>query len=210
VTDPRPRPQYGEYASPDEQARAMGFSDAASLSLSKQPVAPDAAAPETTTDSTTTDPAGTTPVASPYSPPGVGARSPGASAPGPLINGRPRRLWDAVLTIVLLGLGVISVTTSIPQYADFANTLSGVVSDAGYGDYTNTSLASNIGIAINVTQIVLFLATAAVSVMMVRRNRLAFYIPLIGAVLFFIVLAVLLVIALTGDPSVMSNVTNVS
>jgi len=235
VTDPRPRPQYGEYATPEEQAKAMG--------VVETPTDADAA-PQAPADATAVDTDGEPPVmVGPATGPAYGEVIPGYVAPpapeaapaevapaakpaargmfgfGPtavepaapgtpaLTPAKPRRLWNTILTAVFLGFGLVSVTSSIPQYADFAATMQLVVTQMGYDGYGNTELANAIGIGINVTQIVLFVLTAGISMWVLRRGHISFYIPIAGAVLFIIVFIVLLVIALTGDPTLMQQIS---
>jgi hypothetical protein len=62
---------------------------------------------------------------------------------------------------------------------------------------------------LNVAQIVLYVAGAAVALLMVRRNRLAFIYPLIAGVLFVIVAIALLSVVLAADPSLIDALTNV-
>lgn len=128
-------------------------------------------------------------------------------APAPTASKRPRRLWDSVLTAILLGMGIVSVTSSIPQYANFPATLNDVLAQMEYGEYSATALATSIGIGLNVTQIVLYVASAVVALLMIRKNRLGFFYPLIAAVLFAVVMIVLLIVAFTGDPALMASLT---
>jgi hypothetical protein len=209
VTDSRPRPQYGEYATPEEQARAMGVpapADPAADGLSLQK---DGAGASSTPGSATS-----TTKSSSSTHAGAGASAPAASnstaAPvrGAAKTTRPRRIWDSVLTAILLGIGIVSVTSSIPQYASFPETLNLALSQLGYSDYSNVALATSIGIAINVTQIVLYVAGAAIALLMVRRNRLAFIYPLIAGVLFVIVMIVLLVVVFASDPALIESITS--
>ena len=94
MTDSRPRPQYGEYATPEEQAKAIG---------SPAPTAPDRTAPDSSAPEST----------APASPPV--AMSVSASFPAPETRGaedavadpvrRLRRSRDIVFTVTLLGIG---------------------------------------------------------------------------------------------------------
>jgi hypothetical protein len=137
VTDPRPRPQYGEYATPEEQAKAMGIpapADPAAdgVSLRKDGAGTSegsAASGNATSTSASTSATSTSPSSRSTSMPpaqyGEGSApivtTPAVSAtpvaPAAAAT-RPRRIWDSVLTAVLLGIGIVSVTSSIPQYAD--------------------------------------------------------------------------------------------
>jgi hypothetical protein len=235
MTDPRPRPQYGEYATPEEQAKAMGSGAPAPTDVGD--AVPDAAAPVIPVADVAhklpaygeNAPAGSAPFVPPSAPT---AAAPSASAPAAFTSStaapvvppsnvggsaastasatpttRPRRRWDVVLTAVLLGMGVVSVVSSIPQYADFGATMQSGISQLGYGEYTAVALANTIGIAINVTQIVLYLITAFIAIRVVQRGRIGFYIPLIGAFVSGVVTVVLLIVAITGDPALLSQIS---
>jgi hypothetical protein len=232
MTDPRPRPQYGEYATPEEQAKAMGSAAPAPSDVAD--AAPDAAAPvipvadvahklpaygenapagsapfvppSAPTASASAPAAFTSSTAAPVMPPSTVGGS-AASTASAVPTTRPRRRWDVVLTAVLLGMGVVSVVSSIPQYANFGATMQSGISQLGYGEYTAVALANTIGIAINVTQIVLYLITAFIAIRVVQRGRIGFYIPLIGAFVSGVVTVVLLIVAITGDPALLSQIS---
>jgi hypothetical protein len=178
---------------------AVPVDDAAAGSESK------AVAPVTSSATSTTpvSGAGASAPAVPAAPANPTAPTAKASTPA----ARTRRLWDSVLTAILLGMGIVSVTSSIPQYADFPSTLNLVLAQGGFGEYSAVELASTIGIALNVTQIVLYLASATVALLMIRRGKVGFFYPLIGAGIFIVVMIVLLIVALTGDPELMSSLT---
>ncbi|WP_213813777.1 DUF6264 family protein [Glaciihabitans sp. dw_435] len=189
MTDPRPAPQYGEYATPLEQAKAMG--------LDAVPV------PEVTDA-----PAGVK--RQPESSASLARTAPASLA---VAGTRPRRGWDLGLTVALLTFGAYSVISTYAQYADLTTTLNYAytlmnqmnMSGTKLGAYTSVDLARTIGIALNATQIVVFVVTALVSILLLRRNRIAFYVPLIGAALTVIVTIILMFVALTGDPAYMAT-----
>ena len=114
-----------------------------------------------------------------------------------------------MLTAILLGIGIISVTSSIPQYGNFQSTLDLALAQFGYTGYSQPELAASVGIALNIAQIVLYVAGAAVALLMVRRNRLAFIYPLIAGVLFVILAFVLLGVVFAADPALMDSLTNI-
>jgi hypothetical protein len=116
-------------------------------------------------------------------------------------------LWDVILTSVLLGFGLISVLSSTPQYLNFSATLSDAMSQLGYGEFTASDLTQTIGVTIAISQIVLFVITAAIAFLLLRRNRLAFYVPLAGAVAFWVVVVVLMIVAMASDPTFLDSFT---
>ncbi|MCU1556819.1 MAG: hypothetical protein JWN09_814 [Microbacteriaceae bacterium] len=162
MTDPRPRPQYGEYATPQDQAKAMG-----------------AAIP-------------TRGQVTPQSPPPLAVPS--------RAKGAPRR-WDLVLTLALLAYGPVNVVTGFFQFANLATVLNQVYTSMGIGTFPPSSLATSLGVVINVSNAVLYVITAFVTARLLRSGRLAFYVPIAGAAAAWIVSGVCIGILMFGDPT---------
>lgn len=182
MTEQRPRPQYGEYASPEEQARAIG--------VPLEP-APHASAPHASAPHAATPPAPT--------PPAVPVVMGTDSTP------RARRSRDLVVTVVLLGLGLAWILLSIPGTSDLAGTLDRTYALQGYtGHYGPVALASALGLAINITSLVLWGIACAVSIALLRRHRRAFYVPIIGAVVSGLVIVALTIVAMYNDPGLLA------
>ncbi len=175
----RPRPQYGEYASPEQQAKAMG-------------------------------------VTSPPPPtvPALAARPTGALAPPPPPYGQnlpraatvatPRR-WDLMLSAVLLAYGLYSVVSGMFQFADLGALINRVYQMQGIGQFTTTQLATTLGIVINTSDVVLFVATALITFTLLRRGRVAFYVPLIGGAVAGIIALVCILVLMFGDPAYLNH-----
>ncbi len=117
---------------------------------------------------------------------------------------RGRPAWDRVVTIALLVLGVFNVLTGIPQMLRLAETLDETYAAQGFGDYTAVGLASGIGIAVNVVNVLLLVVAVAVSVRRLRAGRLAFWVPLVAGVISTVVTIVLIGAAMLGDPALAS------
>jgi hypothetical protein len=110
------------------------------------------------------------------------------------------RRWDRILSYGLLVLAAFNVITGIPPMLDLAGTLQRTYTAAGLGAYTSDSLASSIGVAINITQVVLLLAAVVLTLGNLRRGRISFWIPLTAGVVATVVMMVLLAFAIFGDP----------
>ncbi|MEO7123741.1 MAG: DUF6264 family protein [Lacisediminihabitans sp.] len=192
MTDPRPRPQYGEYATPEEQARALG-----------RP------APEAHASHDAVRAQHSSPAALPHHE-AVAVRPQDGAAPEGVgqVHAR-RRSRDAVITVTLLAIGLVWVLLSIPSASDFVDTLDHTYALQGYtGHYGPVALASTIGLAINISSISLWGITCAVSIVVLRRHRRAFYIPIIGAVLAGIVVLSLTLVAMLNDPGLIAYVNS--
>lgn len=163
MTEPTAQPQYGAYATPEQQAKARGT--AASLEV----VQPQLVAP---------------------------------------VEVRPKRQVDRIVSMVLLAIGFVNITTSIPSWLNLPSTLQMVFDQVGIGTYTSTALAESLGILAIVVQAVIWIAALAVTISLMRRNRLSWWVPLAAGALALIAVMVILYIAMAGDPAVMENLTN--
>ena len=175
MTEPRERPQYGEYASVDERIAAGGYAVEPDP-VESRPVVP---------------PAGRT--ADRFPPPAAGARVAG----GPPVA----RPWDLALTTALLVFGAYSVVSSIPELLDYSAGMSQVFDTAGIGAYTSTALADSVGVALLVAHIVIYAAALVLTVLRLRTRKISFFVPLAGAVLYAVVTLVLTGVALFSDPA---------
>lgn len=187
MTDSRPRPQYGEYATPEEQAKALGI-PAHELPVQADPVKAHHAAPVML-------PAGEAPHAQ---------STKNVSRPQTVIGSR-----DSLFTFALLGVGLAWVLWSIPSSVNFADTLNRSYALQGYtGHYGPVALASAIGLIISISSITLWAITCGVSIAVLRRHRRAFYIPLVGAVVTAIVVLALTLIAMLNDPGLLTYLSS--
>jgi hypothetical protein len=114
---------------------------------------------------------------------------------------RPVRRWDRILTSALLALAVLNVLTGIPAMLDLPETLSTYYRTFGMGSYTSVALASGVGIAINVSQVVLLIVTVLLTTASLRAHRISFWIPLTAGVISTILISVLFSVAMSGDPA---------
>jgi len=179
--DPRPRPQYGEYASPEEQ-RARIQQPAPEW---QQPVTPAAAVVAETAEG------------------GIPSPQP---APEPQQQaGAPVRthMVDRVVTIALLVYGLFNVVTSFPSFLDYGAYAETMFAVMGL-DVTLSDPAAGrpFGIAAAVVLAVGWIATALVSLWSLRRGRLTWWIPLVAGIFFTFLTGVLMAIPLMSDPAV--------
>ncbi|MGO4690910.1 DUF6264 family protein [Glaciibacter sp. 2TAF33] len=180
--DRRPRPKYGELApegwnwKPPADPRHNGL----------QPTSP-----------STGQPTGPQPPQPAQHPLQRGIVQPGQfgerGAPG----------WDRPVTVGLLIFGLlgtfftVSVLNALPQAVQMLYTQDGL------GTYEP---AASVGALITggiVVQALVWLATAAISILLVVRRRRAFYVPLIGGVVAFVAIFVFMAIILASDPTLL-------
>ncbi|THG28432.1 DUF6264 family protein [Naasia lichenicola] len=131
--------------------------------------------------------------------PSGGSASPEPDSPA-AAQRQPRR-WDVIVTVFLLAIGLYVTLSSIPQMLDLSGTLDQVYQAAGYGRFTNDSVASVVGIVINVVHVVLLILAFAIALPRLRTGRLAFWAPLSAGVIAGIIGAVLIGVVMAGDPA---------
>lgn len=165
MTEPRPRPQYGEYATPQAQAEAMGLPS----------------------------PAHATPTV-----PMASTRHQEVRAVEPAHR---REQTNLIVTVTLLALGLVNIGMSFSSYSQLGVTIQSVYDRLGYGTYTPGALAASLGVVAIAVSVVVWLATAAVSVLLIRKHRVSWWVPLAGAVLLFVAIAVIMTVAIVSDPS---------
>ncbi len=192
MTDDRPRygerlpaPQYGEFATPQDEERA------AAAAAARTPRAL----------------AGSPAPASPLPP----ASSLPPASPTPLWPARrkPRR-WDLVVTSVLLGYAAVNVLAQLFSGSTLATVMTEFYRAQGIGTYTPTALAQNLGTVLNVVTIVLLIVTVFATWWMMRRGRIAFWVPLVGGAVATIVALVFVAVLLQGDPAFISYMDGLS
>lgn len=174
--DPRPQPRYGELAPPGWEWKPPA--DAAPL---------------------------------PHMRPSHPAQHPEAhhhpdAATPPTTSGR--RLppaWDRPTTIVLLIIGLFGVFFAVQTQSGLPQAIATIYEQQGLGGYTPAASVAGIIVAGQVIQLGLYAVAVGVSVLLLLRRRLAFWVPLtVGLIallaLFGIVLAVLL-----SDPTLVNR-----
>lgn len=185
----RAQPAYGEYATPEQVARARGMS----LEEYERHLAT-LAAPRTT--ETTPDAASAPPATSNE---GV----PKAVAPA---SGRANRF----ATMALLAFGLTAVLLSIPGFLQFDVGLRGAFEAQGLEAYTSVDVARTMGIAIVVGQLLLWVLTLAVTLAALRRGRLSWWIPLVGGAVAVLLVSVLAIAAIVVDPAFSAYMDGIS
>lgn len=173
--EPRPRPQYGEYATPEEQRARIRQPDMTRLLETGQD--PDALA-------------GAVPPDSPSLPSG---RS------GP--TQRRGRFADRVATIALLVYGLVNVVTTIPAILDYDSYVGAVLQVLGIdGAISDPSAGRPWAIAATLVLAIGWMLTAWVSWRRLARDRVTWWIPLVAGVVFTFVSGLLLMVPIVSDP----------
>jgi Family of unknown function (DUF6264) len=176
----RPRPQYGEYATPEEQRARIKQPDLTRLLESGQD--PDALNGAVPADSPSL-------VKKPASVPASGDMS-------------RRRFADRVATIALLVYGLVNVVTSIPSMIDYGSYVSTVLELLGVnGELADPAAGRPWGVAAALVLALGWLLTAYVSWRSLARGRVTWWIPLVAGIVFTFITGVLLMVPIVSDPT---------
>ncbi|MDQ1575465.1 MAG: hypothetical protein QOH55_615 [Microbacteriaceae bacterium] len=178
-SESRPRPQYGEYATPEEQRSRIQVPHEHAHA---EPVP----MPETRESR---------PVAR-------SNETPATDAPR-----TPLRTADRVATVALLAFGLFNVGTTVPGMLNLSLTLNAAFQQAGIGTYTPTPIANEIGIGVVVLYVAGWLMTAILAALSLRKGRITFWIPLVAGVIIGLVTVVCVIVLLLGDPAFTQYIT---
>ncbi|WP_173924491.1 DUF6264 family protein [Agromyces sp. Marseille-P2726] len=176
--DERPRPQYGEYA-------PEGWT--------WEPPQDDRYAPATTPERASVAP-------------------PAAAAS---VTDRPDRAADRIITVLLLVIGIFGAWTAVGTIQAIPDQLPQAIRQAGEllgtpaaaVDYTPGPEVPGILLAGSIAQVVLWLLTAWWSVARLRARKLAFWVPLVGGFVSFVLLYAVMFVVIAMDPELVSSLS---
>lgn len=175
MTDERPRPRYGEYATPEIQVGAGG---------TVVPVPATPSVEKTRGRSSDARVAWSSKV--------------GAGDPPPA---RTRRRWDLYLTSILLAYGLFTVISGLFQYSDLAAVIQQVYTAQGIGRFTSVDGARLGGLVVNIVNLALFAVTAVLTYRRLRARKISFWLPLVGGAVAGIVTAGVFMVLIFSDPA---------
>lgn len=185
------RPQYGEYATPEQQRAAAGL----------PPLIPDAPTPANRN-------AGH-PIADAYgrgTAAGQYAAVPGAAEPASAAARAPRSVTPAgrIITFALLGFGLFNVLTSFSGFLDLSTTLTETLRLMGVdAEVTNFAAVRTGGMIAAMLMLVGYVLTAFLSIRRLKRDRVAWWIPLVGFVVTMGLVSICLSVVIMSDAGLM-------
>ena len=196
--DGRPRPRYGEYATPEEQRARIQHPDASfALDAGQKLEQPAPAVP----------PSPAAPAARVPGPrqAGAGTGMPGAGMPGAAPARHP---VDRIVTIALLAYGAINVVFSTVSFFDLAALATQALRILGStAEFTNDEAARVWGPIAAVVLVIGYIVTLLLSVRRVRSGRLTWWLPLVGAAATYVLVYICLAVPLLGDPAFIQYAT---
>lgn len=185
MSDPnetRPRPQYGEYATPEEQRARIKQPDTTWLLDTGQD--PDAL----------------------HGAPAPAAPSPIAPAKSPSQRGR---FADRVATIALLVYGLVNVVITIPRMVDYEAYVSTLLGLLGVqGQLADPAAGRPWALAAAIVLAVGWLATAYVSWRRLARGKVTWWIPLVAGIVFTVIGGTLVLVPIVMDPALWNAIVD--
>lgn len=177
------RPQYGEFATPEEQRRLAGLPPLDQV-VETPPEMHDRVAL-----------------------PAPAAEVVPAAVPAPA---QPRR-WDRIVTIALLAYGLINVFMTGLSYLDLPTVMNGSMKILGIpGEFTNFAQAKLWGTIAAVLLVIGWVITAVLAVRRLRSGKLTWWIPLVGAAVTTIIVSICITVPMMGDPAFISYIDGLS
>ena len=129
------------------------------------------------------------------------------AVPAPMLGARatdPRPAvpaWDRRVTLGLLVLGLAATFLSIGVLNALPDAIQMLYTQSHLGTYVPDSSVAGLITAGGITEAVVWLITATVAILLVSRGKRAFYIPVIGAVIAFVVIFAFMMVVVTTDPT---------
>ena len=188
MTDERPKPKYGELA-----PEGWVWKPPAEATPAEEP---DATGQPRASGSSSWPAPRTPPMGSPAPPP-EGMAPTARTGQG-----------DRIATIVLLVLGVLGTFNMVTSLLTLPDVMQQLMQFYGVsGTYTGADAARTAGIAGAALVVPIYLITAWLSLRRLQAQKLTFFVPLIGAVVAFIVNTVVVLIALQADPAMFDAIS---
>ncbi|QPE03752.1 hypothetical protein IT882_10695 [Microbacterium schleiferi] len=182
--DERPEPKYGVYATPEEQRARIQKPDATWSLETGESVTDDA---EKTSANNT-------------------ARAAGAPA-----DPARSRAVDRIVTFALLAYALVNVAVAAIALLDFPQYAATVFEVMGIpGEFTNLEGGQAWGAAAAVALVIGYLIAAWFSVRRTMAGKLAWWVPLVGAVVTHLVVGALAIVPLMSDPAFTAYLTSIS
>lgn len=126
-----------------------------------------------------------------------------AESPAEPVKAAPRRSRaDRIITIALLAYGLVNVITTGLAYLDLPSVMDDNMRLLGIdGEFTNFAQGRLWGAIAAMVLVAGWAITAAVSIRRLRRGRLSWWVPLVGAVATILVVSICIAVPMAGDPA---------
>ena len=120
----------------------------------------------------------------------------------------PGHVANRVITIGLLAYGAINVLMSVFSFLDLPTVIDNTYRIMGVpGSFTNLASAHIWGVVAAIVLVLGYAGTVWWSVRFLRRGKMSWWIPLVGAAVTYVIVSVFVAIPMMTDPAFVSYVT---
>jgi len=138
----------------------------------------------------------------PAPPAAVPASAPVATDPAPTAAAPRRHPVDRIVTIALLAYGLVNVVVTGLSYLDIGRVMNETMAILGIeGEFTNYAMGRPWGTVAAIVLALGWCITAALSLRRLRRGRLTWWLPVVGAIATVIVVSLCLAVPMMNDPA---------
>lgn len=122
-----------------------------------------------------------------------------------------RRPVDRIVTIALLAYGLVNVIVTAISYLDLPTALNETMKILGIeGEFTNFAQGRLWGTFAAVVLVAGWALTAFLSVRRLRRGKLTWWIPVVGAVATMIAASICIMVPMLGDPAFIAYIESMA
>lgn len=118
---------------------------------------------------------------------------------------------DRFATIAMLAYGLINIVITGLSYLDLPSVMNQTMKILGIeGEFTNFAQGRIWGTIAAIVLAVGWSITAALSIRRLRRGRLTWWLPIVGAVVTMVVVSICIAVPMMGDPAFVAHLTSVA
>lgn len=120
-----------------------------------------------------------------------------------------RRPVDRFATIALLAYGLVNVAVTAMSYLDLPASMNQTMMMLGIdGEFTNFAQGRLWGTIAAIVLVAGWCVTAALSVRRLRRRKLSWWVPIVGAAVTLLLTVICVAVPMMGDPAFIAYVTS--
>lgn len=123
------------------------------------------------------------------------------------VSARMNRPADRIATVMLLAFGAYGALNSASAFMNLQQVFEQIFAVYDLGTFTAPEWFGALSTIGWISQLAVWAITLILSIQLMRRKRMAFYIPLVGAVIAFLITLVLMMIALSAAPELVTYVS---
>jgi hypothetical protein len=144
----------------------------------------------------------------PAPPPAAAPSTVQAAAPAGTARAKSHPV-DRFVTIALLAYGLINIVITGLAYLDLPSVMNETMKIMGVeGEFTNFAQGRTWGTIAAIVLAVGWSITAALSIRRLRRGRITWWVPIVGAIATMVVVSICIAVPMMGDPAFVAHLTD--